>query len=286
MLRIFEAKGRPSGNPLIVHVANEASARALASDWTAAASALAKAFWPGPLTLVVERKIGGETSVSDACAASGSSVGLRVPEHPIARALIEAAGVPVAAPSANRSNTISPTTAAHVAKTLADAIDAILDGGATGFGIESTIVDVRSTPARLLRHGAIAIEALRDVTPIVDATGQATRESDVAPAPGNYARHYAPRATLLIAEGVPPQTLLAIDAGARVGALVLEGSPVPRGASHVVKLPANADGFAAGLYAALHHLDDAGCDVILAAPPPEGSAWAAVRDRLRRASTP
>ncbi len=282
---IFAAKGRPSGNPLIVHVADRDAARSLAAEWPEAADALAAAFWPGPLTLVVTCAPG---AVAGEVTAGGSTVGVRVPAHPVALALLREAGVPVAAPSANRSTTISPTTAEHVMKTLDGAIDVVLDAGPTGFGIESTIVDVSRMPMRLLRHGAIALEVIARFGEVVDATVSAVEVATRADAPGMHAKHYAPRArTRLVPPGeVRGAAEVEAASGARVGAI--ERGPVTtRGVVSeelAVELAADPEGYARELYAALHRLDDAGCDVIVIAEVPEGAAWAAVRDRLRRAT--
>lgn len=292
--RIFEAKGRPPGNPLIVHVRGAAEAAGLAAAWSEEAARLVKAFWPGPLTLVVERRAG---SVADAATAGGSTVGLRVPAHPVARALLEASGLPIAAPSANRSTSISPTTAEHVLKSLDGRIDAVIDGGPTGYGIESTIVDVTASPAILLRQGAIEEAEIAALISVVDRSGGAVSAGSRARAPGMHARHYAPRARVILAEpgAAEAEALAAHEKAGRVGALVLEGSAEAaalgmlsrRGERALVEiLPSGAAGYAAGLYAALHRLDDAGCDFIIVAAVPDAAAWAAVRDRLRRASAP
>jgi L-threonylcarbamoyladenylate synthase len=292
--RIFEAKQRPAGNPLIVHVASVEAARALAAAWPDAAERLAAAFWPGPLTLVVRRAAG---AVADEVAANGPTVALRAPMHPIARALLQACALPIAAPSANRSTSISPTRAEHVHKTLDGRIDAVLDGGATGFGIESTIVDVTASPARLLRHGAISLAALSAHVAVHDAAALVTPDGARAPSPGTAARHYAPRAELVVvapgavaevaalrrAEGLEVGTLERVGARASTEVGARESKPRPP-ASLGEMLPDDPAGYAAGLYAALHRLDDAGCDCIVVAAVPEEAGWAAVRDRLRRAS--
>ena len=282
---IFAAKGRPSGNPLIVHVADRDAARSLAAEWPEVADALAAAFWPGPLTLVVRCAAG---AVVDEVTAGGAEVGLRVPAHPVALALLREAGVPVAAPSANRSTTISPTTAEHVRKTLDGAIDVVLDAGPTGFGIESTIVDVSRTPMRLLRHGAISLEVIARFGEVVDATVSAVEVATRADAPGMHAKHYAPRARTRLVPAGEVRGAVEVEAasGARVGVIergcVTAGGVVPEGLD--VELAADPEGYARELYAALHRLDDAGCDVIVIAEVPEGAAWTAVRDRLRRAT--
>jgi L-threonylcarbamoyladenylate synthase len=157
--KVFEAKGRPPANPLIVHVAGVAEARLLAAAWPAAADRLAERFWPGPLTLIVPRM----SHIPDMVTAGLGTVALRSPAHPVARALLAAAGIPVAAPSANRFTRISPTTAAHVAKDLGERIDLILDGGPTGVGIESTVLDLSGEVPVLLRPGAVSRQAIEAV---------------------------------------------------------------------------------------------------------------------------
>ncbi len=280
VLRIFEAKGRPAGNPLIVHVADREAARALSAEWPDVAEALARAFWPGPLTLVVRRAPG---AIADEVTAGGATVAVRVPAHPVALALLAGARVPVAAPSANRSTTISPTTAEHVLKTLDGAADVVLDGGPTGFGIESTIVDVTRSPMRLLRHGAIPLAALAPFGDITDVTSPAVDPSARADAPGMHAKHYAPRARALLVSAADVKAIVDVRraSGERVGTIEI-ASGTSEGLREV--LPAEPEGYARELYAALHRLDDAGCDAIVIARVPEEDAWAAVRDRLRRAT--
>ncbi|WP_437672827.1 L-threonylcarbamoyladenylate synthase [Sorangium sp. So ce131] len=280
---IFAAKGRPPGNPLIVHVPDVASARALAGDWPEGAERLAQALWPGPLTLIVARR---RDRVADEVAAGGPTVAIRVPVHPVARALLEAAQLPIAAPSANRSTAISPTTAEHVEKSLGGRIDAIVDGGPTAFGIESTIVDVTSSPARLLRPGHVSAEVIAALVPLRTSAGVITAPDERAPSPGTHARHYAPHAqvALVPGEAVRGEVERAAQGGSRAGAIE-RGARTVAG-PHAELLPADPVGYAAALYAALHRLEDAGCDVIVIAAVPEDPAWDAVRDRLARASTP
>jgi L-threonylcarbamoyladenylate synthase len=291
---IFEAKGRPSHNPLIVHAADIDAARLLAGAWSADADALARAFWPGPLTLIVARPAASSRSspsegeprgVAESVTAGGNTLALRVPAHPVARALLRAAGLPVAAPSANRSSRISPTTADHVMKMLDGRIDVCLDGGAADHGIESTIVDVTSTPAVLLRAGAIAAEQIAEHVRLVDRSGAVIAPGDRPRAPGGFARHYAPEARVVI---VPPaeverEALACAARGERVGALVRGARPAWTGVL-VEVLAEDPAGYAAQLYAALHRLEDAGCGVIVVGSVPEHASWAAVRDRIGRAS--
>src|SRR5579883_1162410 len=185
---VFAAKGRPTHHPLILHVLDERQARELAARWPDAASRLAGAFWPGPLTLVVDRAAHVPASV----AGGGPSIAVRAPAHPVARALIAALGEPIAAPSANRYQGLSPTTAQHVVKQLGDAVDLVLDAGECDAGIESTVVDVRVDPARVLRPGALDLAALRRVLPDVQARVERVEGAQPRLSPGMEARHYAP----------------------------------------------------------------------------------------------
>ena len=191
--RIFAAKGRPSFNPLIVHVPAVAQAQELVTDWPEVAEQLARAFWPGPLTLV----LGKRDVVPDIVTAGLANVAVRVPSHPIALALLRAARRPIAAPSANRYTRLSPTTAAHVAASLGDAVDLVIDGGPTTVGIESTVVDVTGPVPRLLRPGMLGLDALRAVVGEVAPPVAAPAVDDEAPrpSPGMTARHYAPHAS-------------------------------------------------------------------------------------------
>ena len=282
--RIYEAKGRPAFNPIIVHVASIEDAQRLARHWPAHATRLAQRFWPGPLTLVVPKDI----AVPDIVTAGLDAVGIRVPAHPVALALIRAADLPVAAPSANRFTELSPTSADHVAQALGDRIDMLLDGGPANVGIESTVVDLTGPMPRLLRPGMISIASLEEVVgpverDIAEPTGEAPRLS-----PGQVDRHYAPRAALQVLSSAELAALSEPQAAEELrrlshGALVYTDVRLPAG-SHVVRLPAQADGYARGLYAALHHLDAAGCDRILVELPPVTPQWNAVHDRLRRAA--
>ncbi|MBK9259195.1 MAG: threonylcarbamoyl-AMP synthase [Polyangiaceae bacterium] len=279
--RIFEAKGRPATNPLIVHVADATSARELADGFPSAAERLAAAFWPGPLTLVLKRRAG---VVADDVVAGGDTVAVRVPASAAARVLLEACRLPLAAPSANRSTTLSPTTAEHVVKSLDGRIPLVLDAGPCARGIESTIVDVTRSPAVLLRPGAISIEALRSCVDIVDPGTIVVSLDKPAPAPGTSSRHYAPRAKLILVApaALPDELSRRRSSGLSVGAISF--MPEHFALPAVEILPDDPDGFAAGLYATLHRLDDAGCSEILMTEPPQTPAWLAVRDRLLRAT--
>lgn len=284
--RIFAAKGRPSFNPLIVHVASAQAARELATHWPEHAQALAEAFWPGPLTLVLPKR----ALVPDVVTAGLASVALRVPAHPVARALLEAAGIPVAAPSANRYTELSPTTAAHVERALGDRVELILDGGPTRVGIESTVVDLTGEVPVLLRPGTLSPAALRAVVGTIEVPRDPAPADPTAPrpSPGLVGRHYAPRARVQLFDGSDRAGAGALAeraaaTGAVVGALLL--SPLPAPLDHAVLMPGEAGAYAHALYAALHELDDAGCTLVLVERVPEDEAWAGVRDRLERSAT-
>ncbi len=280
--RIFAAKGRPSYNPLIVHVADAADARRLAREWPEEAERLAAAFWPGPLTLVLPKAEG----VPDEVTAGLPSVALRVPAHPVARALLRAAGVPVAAPSANRSTEVSPTTAEHVERSLGDRVELVLDGGPTPVGIESTVVSLAAGVPTLLRPGTVSVEALRAVLGTVAVAAHGEEGEAARPSPGMLDRHYAPRAELrLFDPGEREEALRRAAALEREGraAGVLALGPVGL-APDRVEMPGEAGAYAAQLYAVLHELDARGCELILVERVPEGAEWDGVRDRLRRAA--
>lgn len=281
--KIFEAKCRPAHNPLIVHVHDAASAKALAIDWPEVAQRLAETFWPGSLTLVVRKK----PCVPDIVTASGDTVALRMPSHPVALALLASAGIPVAAPSANRSTRLSPTTAEHARRDLEGRIDMILDGGPASGGLESTVLDVTARVPRLLRPGLVTpaqIEAV--IGPIEIPPHERDKQTrEILRSPGMMEKHYAPRTPLeCIHEDSWKRVDELLQQGLRVGWLIFEDSG--KGHPHLKKivLPAAAEAYAARMYAALHELDDAGVDRIVVAAPPQKEEWLAVRDRLRRAS--
>ena len=277
--RIFAVKGRPSSHPLIVHLASVERAREWAADLTDAGEKLARAFWPGPLTLIVKRS----ARASDAVTGGQDTVGLRVPAHPLALELLQAFGGGIAAPSANRFGRVSPTTAEHVKSELGDEVDLILDGGPSRVGVESTIVDVTSSPPRLLRPGGVSREAIEAV--LGQALVLATHVTDVR-APGMLESHYAPRAGLWLvsAEEVFAEAVRRRDAGARVVVIAPGLVPLPEGVARLT-VPVDEAGFARVLYAHLRAADALG-DLILAVPPPESGLGLAVRDRLQRAAAP
>jgi L-threonylcarbamoyladenylate synthase len=283
--RIFAAKGRPANNPLIVHIADASAVSHLAADWPHAASQLAERFWPGPLTLVLPRC----DSVPDNVTAGGPTVAVRQPAHPVARALIVATGLPLAAPSANRSTRLSPTRAEHVARDLAGRIDLILDGGPTSGGLESTVLDVTRTPARVLRPGPISPSEIAAIMGPVEIADSAEPLSQAPmPAPGMMARHYSPRTPLeLTSDDGWERALAHAKAGKRVGWLTFACTTEQRHPRVTcIVMPSEPAGYAAQLYAVLHGLDEKGVDRIVVATPPDQESWLAVRDRLKRAATP
>lgn len=270
---IYAAKARPLTNPLIVHVLGEDEARPLFSRWPMEARQLAARFWPGPLTLVLPRT----ELVPDECTAGGDTVGVRAPSHAAARALLELAGAPLAAPSANRAEHVSPTTAAHVLRDLNGRIDAVVDGGRCRFGIESTVVSLAGPP-RLLRAGAIPRTEIEELIGPLEIGAPAP----VAQSPGQHRRHYAPAGVVRLAAR-PELESAARNLPGRVGALLRGDTPAPT-AIAVARLPENAQGYARELYAALRDLEDADCTAILVEQVPGGAEWDAVRDRLTRAA--
>lgn len=282
--RIFGAKGRPSYNPIIVHVADQAAAQRLVARWPESATALAERWWPGPLTLVLPKA----PSVPDLVTAGLPTVAIRIPSHPVALALLRAAAIPIAAPSANRSGEVSPTTAAHVARSLGGRVPLILDGGPTTVGIESTVVDLSGPDPVLLRPGMITREELAEVLgPVALA---ATTSAEVArPSPGMLDRHYAPRArVVLYATPEDPAAVQALAAcraaGQRSAALVL--GPAPAGVDTAEPMPGDPAAYARALYSAFHRVDASGVSLILVERPPREPRWDGVRDRLERAARP
>jgi len=277
--RIFAIKGRPADHPLIVHVADTEAVRPWVRGWTAEAAALAQAFWPGPLTLVLPRS----ALASDAVTGGQDTVAVRVPGHPLARGLLLAFGGGVAAPSANRFGGVSPTTAAHVRADLGADVPLVLDGGPCEVGVESTIVDLSSGEPAVLRPGGISPEQLAAVLgrPVPVKLASKVRVS------GSLASHYAPRAgvELVNVEAVRTRTAALRDEGVKVAGLVPDSVGLPSGVGRYF-LPDDAAGYARGLYAALRDIDAAGYERILVVEPEGGGVTLAVQDRLRRAAAP
>jgi len=281
--RIFAAKGRPANNPLIVHIAETAQAQQLVGAWPQIAGQLAARFWPGPLTLVLPRS----QAIPDIVTAAGPTVAVRVPAHPIARALIAAAGVPLAAPSANRSSRLSPTRVEHVLRDLDGRIDLIVDGGPTPGGIESTVLDLTTTPPRVLRPGLAAPAEIEGVIGPIDLSPAASQTLEhPLRSPGMLARHYAPRAPLELAHGDGWDRAHAHAClGQRVGWLTFASSTGrPHPLVKIIVMPGDPLAYAAQLYAVLHALDDDDMERIVVDLPPDADEWLAVRDRLHRAA--
>jgi L-threonylcarbamoyladenylate synthase len=287
--RIFDVKGRPANDPLIVHVATTGDLAPLAEHVPDAALSLADRFWPGPLTLVMRRS----PLVHDAVTAGLATVAVRIPAHPVARALIAAARVPVVAPSANLFSRPSPTTAAHVLEDLEGRIDLVIDAGPTSVGVESTVLDLSGPVPLVLRPGAVTKEMLLGVLPRVDERHEASSGTAAMPSPGMLSRHYSPRASLTLYEGAPAAVARRMTAdasgllakGRRVGVIVADEDEV--GAGHVVRIGplARPDIVASRLYGALRELDAAGVDVVLARQfPSDEGLGRALRDRLSRAA--
>lgn len=268
--RIFEAKGRPKSSPLIVHVASIEMARTLAIEWPDRAEKLAQAFWPGPLTLVVRKR----ADIPAVVTAGLDTVGLRMPAHPVALDLLRAAGLPIAAPSANRFTELSPVTAAHVRASLGHAVDMVLDGGACSVGIESTVLSVAGGRTVLLRPGIVSAADIEALVGAVDRAGD-PRE-DAHQSPGQHARHYRPRKPLYLLDSHDP---LPDGHGA-----YLWWSTPRAAASLPIAMPAKAVEYAARLYGILHELDHREVDWIAVERVPADPAWEAVADRLRRAA--
>lgn len=258
--RIFAVKGRPRQSPLIVHVDSADMARGLVIDWPEAAETLSRRYWPGPLTLVLRKA----PLIPDIVTADLATVGLRVPSHPLALALIRAAGVPIAAPSANLFTEISPTSADHVRKSLGGAVDLVLDGGLSSIGIESTVLSLAGPEPVLLRHGVIP---LPEIESLIGTVRVGEPGSGAHASPGMHPQHYRPRTPLL---------------------LLADLSATPPGHGAWLRLgremPAEPAAYAAALYAALHRLDEQSLDWIAVERPPDTPEWAGVLDRLTRAS--
>jgi L-threonylcarbamoyladenylate synthase len=281
--RIFEVKGRPAHNPIIVHVSDLAMARRCAASWPDLANKLAAAFWPGPLTLVLPRS----AEIPDLVTAGGSTVGIRWPGHPFMQAVIRACGFPLAAPSANLSNEISPTNAEHVARSLGKLVPLIIDGGQSQVGIESTVLDITVMPSRVLRPGMIHEESLLAVT---GAPGvNASDSSGALRSPGQLRKHYAPKARLVILAWHDEQEFELQRARLHVAAertFVIAHTHIPIGANvgRISVIPHDAEAFARAIYSELHLCDEAGAELIVVEAVPDAPEWRAIADRLQRAA--
>jgi len=275
---LFAVKGRPKDHPVIVHVSG---ADALA-EWAAtvpdSARVLARAFWPGPLTVIVRRA----ARVPDAVTGGRETVGVRVPDQPVALALLRAFGDGIAAPSANRFGRVSPTTAEDVRADLDGDVDLVLDGGPCRVGVESTIIDCTVEPPVVVRLGGIPREAVGRVL----GHAVAVRDDGAVAAPGTLPAHYAPRVRVHVvdADEVAVRVASLVGTGRRVGFLALEGTVEPPHDVTILHAPRDVDEYARVLYARLREADAAGLDDLVVVPPPPAGIGAAVADRLRRAS--
>jgi L-threonylcarbamoyladenylate synthase len=278
LARLYAVKGRPGEHPVIVHVGEPAQLDGWAARVPAAARRLGDALWPGPLTVVVRRA----ARVLDAVTGGGDTVGVRVPDQPVALALLRAFGGGVAAPSANRFGHVSPTTADDVRADLGGDVDLVLDDGPCTVGVESTIVDCTGDEPMILRPGGVTRERVAQVL----GREVAVRRDGLVRAPGTLKSHYAPEAAVLVVdrEGLAGRAAALVAAGQRV-AVLASGPPVPLPPEVVVLgAPADVGEYARVLYARMREVDRRGVDVLLAVPPPDAGLGAAVGDRLRRAA--
>lgn len=282
--RVFAVKGRPADHPLIVHLGDSAQLDEWTTDVSDTARLLADAFWPGPLTLLVE----GSAKVSPVVTGGRPTVGLRVPDHPVAHALLRAFGGGIAAPSANRFGRVSPTEAAHVVADLGDEVDLVLDGGACRVGVESTIVDLTGARPTVLRTGGVTLDRLAEVLGHeIDVDRGAAPTTGGARAPGMLEAHYAPRARVVLSAEADVIEVLLREFERATGPIGLLASSLVVGLPEdVVELePAgSAEHYAAVLYSRLRQADRLGLEVLVCLPPPAVGMGVAVQDRLRRAA--
>jgi len=274
---VFVAKGRPSSDPLIVHVDSIEMARSLVDgELSNLAVALAEAFWPGPLTMILPK----HADVPDSVTSGGSTVGIRMPAHPVVAALITAAGVPVAAPSANRFGRISPTTARHVSDELGDRIDLIVDGGACEHGVESTVVSVADDAITVLRHGAITMDQLAAFAAVRDATSGSSGSRQAAP--GHAVRHYSPGCVTLASTTAPIEPF---DGRAVFAGLGDTGSLPTGWTAHRLGSRTNLEAVAHRLYDNLRRIDEASPDLLVVELTGQAGLGRAIDDRLTRAAS-
>jgi L-threonylcarbamoyladenylate synthase len=287
---IFQLKGRPANNPLIVHVADEESATRWAADWPAAAGRLAAEFWPGPISLVVKKS----ASIVDEATAGKATVALRAPNHPLALELLRTFGGPIAAPSANRSDHVSPTTADHVRQEFGDALELILDGGPCEVGIESTVIDLSEPVPMILRPGRVTRGQIEAVIGPVRVFSGSIEPHLAASSPGQQKRHYAPTTKAFRFDSKPPAEVAGFglilmggnECNAQRSTLNAQRSSGERQQSVTIELPGEPGGYAREFYAALRRLDQMHLTAIYIQLPPDKPVWAAVRDRIIRATSP
>jgi L-threonylcarbamoyladenylate synthase len=284
--RIFQIKGRPANNPVIVHVAGMEMAKRCVSDWSSEANKLAKAFWPGPLTLVLSRA----KVIPNVVTAGGATVGVRWPSHPFMQAVIRRCGFPLAAPSANLSSRVSPTNAGHVHKQLGDKIAVIVDGGQSQVGIESTVLDLTVSPPKILRPGMIHAQSLAAVCGDAQSPKSKVQSLDsTLRSPGLLEKHYSPKAKLVVLHWHDDADLghqLSTFNPQPATCFVIAHTKIPSAENfaQVSVIPHDAEAFARAIYAELHRCDEAGAEWIVVEAPPEAPAWSAIADRLQRAA--
>jgi L-threonylcarbamoyladenylate synthase len=284
--KIFQIKGRPSSNPIIVHVAGMEMAKRCAKDFPAIAEKLSKSFWPGPLTIVLPRA----NAIPEIVTAGGETVGIRWPGHPFIQAVIRECGFPLAAPSANLSNQISPTNAEHVRAQLGGKISLIVDGGQSQVGIESTVLDLTVSPPQILRPGMINAESLAAVCGEVQSPKSKVQSPEAAlRSPGLLEKHYSPKAKLLVLNwesDADLQSQLATRHLSPATCFVIAHTKIPSGEhfADVSVMPHDAEAFARAIYAELHRCDAAGAELIVVESPPDLPEWSGIADRLRRAA--
>jgi L-threonylcarbamoyladenylate synthase len=282
--KIFQIKGRPAHNPIIVHVAGNEMAQDCVSKWPEPAVKFSMAFWPGPLTLVLPRA----ERIPDTVTAGGETVGIRWPSHPFIQAVIRKCGFPLAAPSANLSNSISPTNAEHVRTRLGGKISLIVDGGQSQVGIESTVLDLTVSPPKILRPGMIHAGSLAAVCGEIHISNSKFQISDLR-SPGLLEKHYSPKAKLLVLNWRDDAELKFKIQNSKFKirkCFIVAHTVIPAGENFadVSVMPHDAEAFARALYAELHRCDAAGAELIVVESPPETPAWSGIADRLRRAA--
>ena len=274
--KIFRAKGRPADNPLIVHIGDRSQVYDLAREVPESAERLMDEFWGGPLTVILKKK----SIIPSAVSAGLDTVGIRMPSHPVANAILKH-GVPVAAPSANRSGRPSPTTFAHCVADMDGRVDAIIDGGEAKFGVESTVIDLSDALPTVLRPGAVTLEMIREILP--NAVYGGGEEPGVPKSPGMKYRHYAPSAPLFVLKNVTEARLSELSQAGKVGIMAYRGIGKNAG-NYVIDMGDSVEAYGARLFYALRQMDDWNVDEIYAAAPEETGFGAAVCNRLYKAA--
>jgi L-threonylcarbamoyladenylate synthase len=282
--KIFQIKGRPANNPIIVHVAGNEMAKFCAENFPPLAEKLSKSFWPGPLSLVLPRA----KKIPDNVTAGGETVGIRWPSHPFIQAVIRECGFPLAAPSANLSSQISPTNAEHVRAQLGGKIPLIVDGGQSQVGIESTVLDLTVSPPQILRPGMIHAESLAAVVGNIQHPTSNIQHLNLK-SPGLLKKHYSPKAKLLVLNWKDDADLrfqLSTFNFQLSTCFIIAHTTIPSGENFadVSVMPHDAEAFARAIYAELHRCDEAGAEFIIVEAPPDSSEWSGIADRLRRAA--